>query len=69
MQMPWGRHRGQEINTLPQDYLEWLRSNLAISGELAAEINRALGREPIPNYTAICRAALSKWWTDSTTSR
>lgn len=24
MNMPWGKHKGQDINSLPSDYLKWL---------------------------------------------
>ena len=58
MQMPFGRHKGQEIKTLPPDYLEWLRNNMSLTGQLADEIDRALGWESDPNRTATCRAAL-----------
>ena len=35
MQMPFGRHKGQEIDSLPHDYLEWLRNNLHLTGKIA----------------------------------
>jgi hypothetical protein len=60
MQMPFGRHKGQEIASLPQDYLEWIRSNLHLTGPVAEEIDRALGHVPDENRTATCRAALGE---------
>lgn len=27
MLMPWGKHRGQDIEDLPTDYLKWLAEN------------------------------------------
>jgi hypothetical protein len=60
MQMPFGRHKGQEIASLPQDYLEWIRSNLHLTGPVAEEIDRALGHDPDQNRTATCRAALGE---------
>ena len=60
MQMPFGRHKGQEIDSLPQDYLNWLRNNLHLTGKVAEQIDRALGHEPDPNRTDTCRAALGE---------
>ena len=43
MQMPFGRHKGQEIASLPQDYLNWLRNNLHLTGKVTDEIDRTSG--------------------------
>ncbi len=28
MKMPWGKHAGEEIEDLPDNYLKWLAENL-----------------------------------------
>lgn len=27
MEMPWGKHRGKDIEDVPSDYLKWLAEN------------------------------------------
>lgn len=27
MEMPWGKHKGEDIEDLPTDYLKWLAEN------------------------------------------
>jgi hypothetical protein len=39
--MPFGRHRGEPIDTLPTDYLYWLTENVELYGRL----ERAIGKE------------------------
>lgn len=60
MQMPFGRHKGQEIDLLPQDYLEWIRNNLDLSGPLGEAVDQALDHDPDPDRAATCRAALGE---------
>jgi len=60
MQMPFGRHKGQEVDLLPQDYLEWMRNNLDLSGPLGRAVDQALDHEPDQNRAATCRAALGE---------
>jgi hypothetical protein len=42
MRMPWGKYKGTEVAAVPADYLEWVRDNLSIQGELAYEIDTLL---------------------------
>lgn len=34
MRMPFGQYRGEEVEDLPTDYLEWLYENVELYGEL-----------------------------------
>ena len=60
MKMPFGRHKGKEVSGIPPDYLEWVSTNLTISGELADEIYQVLGTGPDPDHILRCRAALAE---------
>lgn len=42
MKMPWGRYKGQPIEDVPTDYLEWLAENISGSDELIREAERQL---------------------------
>lgn len=46
MLMPFGKHKGQNVSTLPKRYLQWLRQNVELNGELAAAVSAALGIAP-----------------------
>ncbi len=47
--MPFGKYKGQPVTELPHDYLEWLRANVDLFGNLAVEVAVALGEEsPVP---------------------
>lgn len=41
MRIPFGKHKGQEMNTLPQDYLNWLVENIE-DGEIKEEARKIL---------------------------
>lgn len=43
MLMPFGKHKGKHVSTLPKSYLRWLRQNVELKGELAAAVDAALG--------------------------
>jgi hypothetical protein len=60
MKMPFGRHKGKEISEMPPDYLEWISTNLTITGDLADEIYRVLGTGPDPEQVQRCRAAIAE---------
>jgi uncharacterized protein (DUF3820 family) len=40
MIMPFGKHKGKRISELPADYLDWLRVQPGLPGELAAAIEQ-----------------------------
>jgi uncharacterized protein (DUF3820 family) len=42
--MPFGKHRGKEIHTLPESYLRWMVNNLTFYGNenVLEEIREAL---------------------------
>ena len=81
--MPWGRYKGMEVAAVPADYLEWVRDNLTIQGELAYEIDTLLrgggggegGSAPNPSGEAAVSVALTAekrswtWWVRWTTGR
>ena len=47
MKMPFGRHKGQEIHTLPYDYLHWFRSNITnLHGDLLRAVEEGLEGKP-----------------------
>jgi len=60
MKMPFGKYKGQELTEIPPDYLAWVTNNLTITGDLADEIYRVLGRGPDPEQILRCRAALAE---------
>lgn len=46
--MPFGKHKGQPVESLPLRYLEWLADNIELHGRLAVEVSAILNGEPIP---------------------
>lgn len=47
MKMPFGKHKGQEIHTIPHDYLFWFRSNIInLHGDLLRAVIAGLDRKP-----------------------
>jgi Putative quorum-sensing-regulated virulence factor len=42
MEMPFGKYVRQPVSTLPRRYLRWLVDNVALKGELKAEVQAAL---------------------------
>jgi hypothetical protein len=43
LRMPFGKHRGQPVASLPVDYLQWLKnSSVGLKDELRAEVERVL---------------------------
>lgn len=46
--MPFGKHKGRELNTLPQKYLRWLLRECSLSPQLKTAIRCVLAGEEIP---------------------
>ena len=47
MKMPFGKYKGQEIHTLPHDYLLWFRNNITnLHGDLLRAVVAGLEGEP-----------------------
>ncbi len=44
--MPFGKHRGQAVSTLPRQYLRWLADNVELKGQLKGEVQAALWGVP-----------------------
>ena len=42
MNMPFGKHKGQEIHTIPHDYLLWLKGNVDLWGDLMRAVEAGL---------------------------
>jgi len=42
MKMPFGKHKGMELEELPRPYLVWLRKNVQLFGQLQAEVEAIL---------------------------
>jgi len=47
MKRPFGKHKGQEIHTIPHDYLQWFRENIAnLQGDLLRAMIAGLKGKP-----------------------
>ncbi|MCC7419821.1 MAG: DUF3820 family protein [Planctomycetaceae bacterium] len=44
--MPFGKHKGQRIATIPRQYLVWLLDSGAARGGVKREVERVLGAKP-----------------------
>lgn len=42
MEMPFGKHKGTELEDIPLDYLEWLVDNVDLHGELDIGVKEAI---------------------------
>ena len=42
MEMPFGKHKGEELEDIPLDYLEWLVDNVELRDELDQAVNEAI---------------------------
>ena len=42
MRMPWGKHKGEKVEDLPTDYLEWCLSNIEGNDALLREMQNQL---------------------------
>ena len=53
MKMPFGKHKGQEIHTIPHDYLQWFRNNITnLHGDLLKAVEAALEGKPFEPLTS-----------------
>ena len=48
MRMPFGKHKGEQVNDLPLSYLEWLRDNVELFGALKDEVNKTIREATSP---------------------
>ena len=47
MKMPFGKHKGQEIHTIPHDYLLWFKDNINnLHGDLLRAVVAGLEGKP-----------------------
>jgi len=47
MKMPFGKHIGKEIHTIPKDYLLWFRNNIDnLTGDLLKAVEAGLDGKP-----------------------
>lgn len=68
--MPFGKHKGQPVENMPPQYLEWLASNTDLREPLRSAVWRALGADMVPvgldtdRVKATYRAVSLKWHPD-----
>lgn len=62
MQMPLGKHKGEELGTIPPSYLRWFLANVEDAGdELRAAVKLALeAHPPVESPEKILKAKLEK---------
>jgi hypothetical protein len=48
VKMPFGKHKGRPVETLPRSYLKWLERAVDLRGDLKDAVRSALHGEPIP---------------------
>lgn len=47
MKMPFGKHTGQEIHTIPRSYLVWMKDNISnLRGDLLGAVDAGLEGKP-----------------------
>ena len=46
MKMPFGKHKGTELEDIPQLYLKWMSENVKLHGALLSETTRILAGRP-----------------------
>jgi hypothetical protein len=51
--MPFGKHKGQPLSTVPRGYLRWLRANVDIDDWLQVAVDAILDGPPIPEIKTI----------------
>lgn len=57
-QMPFGKHKGKTINTIPKGYLHWLQDNVQLTGWLQVAVDCALQGKPFPSQPMVIDDAL-----------
>jgi uncharacterized protein (DUF3820 family) len=45
MIMPFGKHKGEEVDALPFKYIQWLEVNCKLYGELETAVAARLGKD------------------------
>lgn len=48
MLMPFGKHKGKQVCTLPKSYLRWLDRTVSLRDQLRSEVRNLLYGEPMP---------------------
>lgn len=48
MEMPFGKHKGKSVETLPRRYLRWLQQNVELFGELKTAVEITLNGQTVP---------------------
>lgn len=51
--MPFGKHKGEPIASIPRNYLIWLKRNVPLHGRLAEQVNAVLDGKPLPQHRNI----------------
>lgn len=50
--MPFGKHKGESVETLPKGYLRWLKENVELRGELRQAVDCVLAGRPMPTLVS-----------------
>jgi len=68
MKMPFGKYKGWNINTIPENYLRWLWDEVELRGQLYAEVEAVLSNAvvsmPHSEIHSIYRELSFKWHPD-----
>ena len=58
--MPFGKYKGRLVSDIPESYLEWFAENVKAKPDLAAAVNKALGRQGEPQKSGPSQPQKSK---------
>ena len=62
MKMPFGKHKGQEIHTIPRSYLAWMKDNITtLKGDLLGAVDAGLAGKPFEPPGTKERVDEAKW--------